>query len=142
MIMPAILKSGAIEDGEIDITLSIEAGDIRRAEAGNPMNCAAARAIKRQYRVAEAVVMRSRTYINHGSKSQPAWRRYLTPESLSREIVAIDRGGHFEPGDYRITAPSQSQKLGAWRSGQSKNKRASRKTTRPYRHVTASIRES
>lgn len=140
MMMPKILSDVVIQDGSNDICLKIEAGDIRRANAMDPMSCAAARALKRQYKVAEVCVMRSRTYVNYGSKSDPLWCRYITPESLSREIVAIDRGGHFEPGDYTIKAPCESQKLGLVRAGKG-SKRRKQRQVRAFRHVTAKIRE-
>lgn len=35
--------------------------------------------------------------------------RYFTPEALRTEIVAFDRGGTFQPGEYELKAPTEAQ---------------------------------
>jgi hypothetical protein len=133
------LRSLAKKDATKNLQLEITKIDIRHAKPLDPENCAAACALKRQG-FAEAVVMRSTTYVNKGSKASPDWVRYATPASLAREIVALDRGGRVEPGTFMMQPFSEQRKLGRkpWKqrtSSTSANKRL-------YRHVTAKIREA
>lgn len=141
MKFPRKLQGQRIIDSECDVILIIEPSDVRRATSLDPLNCAAARALKRQLGVAEVCIMRARSYINYGSKDEPVWTRYLTSEPLAREIVALDRGGHFEPGTYVIKAPTASQRLGTHRNGKNKNgRRTKNRAEPPHRHVTANVR--
>lgn len=141
---PKLLIGVQLHDAATDLILHIRAVDVAKAEAKDPLNCAAARALKRQLKASEACVMRARTYVNVGTKRDPTWLRFLTPESLSREIVAIDRGGKFMPDSYKLKAPTRSQKLGQHRSGSgsgSSRKRRKHLDEPLHRHVTANIRE-
>lgn len=72
----------------------------------NPSSCAAARAAKRD--IPECISARvhiGRVYIETPKK----WIRFQTPKSLRTEIIAFDRGGSFQPGDYELTPPSPAQ---------------------------------
>lgn len=133
------LRSLAKQDAKRSLQLVINQDDIRKAKPLDPENCAAACAIKRQG-FAQAIVMRSTTYVNHGTVEAPKWLRYHTPPSLAREIVALDRGGRVEPGDYLLSPHSNGRKLGykPWKS------RGGKTNKKPpiYRHVTAKIREA
>lgn len=74
----------------------------------NPSGCAAALAAKRD--IPECLSSRvhiGRVYIEHKDK----WVRYMTPRSLRTEIVAFDRGGSFEPGEYVLKPPSPTETI-------------------------------
>lgn len=73
----------------------------------SPGACAAARAARRD--IPECINARvhiGRVYVETQSK----WIRYFTPEALRTEIVAFDRGGTFQPGEYQLRPPSNSEK--------------------------------
>lgn len=72
----------------------------------NPSGCAAALAAKRD--IAGCVSARVHigcVYIEQKNH----WVRYLTPKALRTEIVAFDRGGSFQPGDYVLKAPGKHE---------------------------------
>lgn len=72
----------------------------------NPSSCAAALAAKRD--IPECLSSRvhiGRVYIEHKDK----WVRYMTPRSLRTEIVAFDRGGSFQPGEYELRPPASTE---------------------------------
>ena len=88
-----------VVDAVKPITLKINLSDIKKGMNKDPGHCAAALACLRQIKgIDQARVHIGRTYIKKGNK----WFRYLTPLSLRSEIVAFDRGGKFEPGEYVI----------------------------------------
>lgn len=80
------------------IVLHIKKNDIERGKIKKPGACAAAIACERQLGCTEARVHVGRTYVRYNGK----WERFLTSQALRAEIVAFDRGGKFEPGDYRL----------------------------------------
>lgn len=136
---PKVIRGSNVQDAEDALTLNIGPGDIKGAISLDPHNCAAAKAAKRQLKVVDVCVMRSKTYINYGSRKDPNWVRYSTPASLSREIIAIDRGGRFEPGTYRLPPVCPSARLGSARA--ITRNRSERKGERHNIHITAKIRE-
>lgn len=137
---PTHIRKAGLRDATRKVELEILPVDIKGAKPKDPTACAAARALKRQLGVKEVAVMRRTTYINHGEPTKPNWTRYQTPESLTREIVAIDRGGRFEGGTYRLRPFSPSARLGAhqWRS---RGREDGSRKPKPY-HVTTNIRET
>ena len=138
-LKPAALKGLPIRDARTSLILNIPRDDVRRAKPLNPTACAAALACQRQHGHA-AIVMRSTLYINFGTDSAPDWVRFQVPTSLQREIVALDRGGKAEPGEYHIRPFCPSARLGAKPFHRSTGVRNGKKTTK-FRHVTTKIRE-
>ena len=134
--IPKTISRKNLRDAVEPVVITVNRRDITQAIAREPTMCAAARAIHRECGL-EAVVMRSITYINHGSKKAPDWHRYETPESLTREIVAIDRGGSFEPGQYILKPPAPGRRLGYAKATGPKARRG--KPQNPT-HITANIR--
>src|SRR5258708_4359720 len=96
-----------VVDADKSIILQIGKQDISGSRKSDPANCAAARACKREFKK-ETRVFLTRMYV----KEKTHWTRYITPESISREITAFDRGAAFAPGTYRAMRPSVSAKLG------------------------------
>lgn len=95
-----------VVDAKRSITLHITEGDIRKGKVKKPNACAAALACKRQLHCTEARVHIGRTYVRFNGK----WHRYLTSKDLRTEIVAFDRGGTFEPGNYALLKMQPSRK--------------------------------
>jgi hypothetical protein len=98
-----------VVDATEPLFLEIKSLDVGRGEAQTPDNCAIARACKRTLQIIEARVHLSRTYLR---TSDGEWLRYLTPDNARTEMIAFDRGAHFEPGEYRFPPPPKSKKLG------------------------------
>jgi hypothetical protein len=115
------------------IAMTVTPADVKGSKKGDPANCAAAIAGKRELQT-EVHVFLSRAYV----KEKKHWVRYLTPESVSREIVSFDRGSAFTPGDYQFRAPRESERLGQYKG---KFTRKTGTTGRRPHHVTANVRE-
>lgn len=96
-------------DAKRPIKLIVNKNDVDKADIKEPKDCAVARACRRELHAKEVRVHLSRIYIktNEGN-----WTRYFTPRALRTEIVAFDRGGTFGTGEYQLTVPTPSHKLG------------------------------
>lgn len=127
-------------DATRGMPLKITAIDCEKGGVKDPGSCAAAQALLRIPGVERVRVQVSRTYVQRNG----SWKRYMTPESLSREIIAFDRGGRksFEPGEYYLRAPSPEEKLSAHRRRHRNDKRKNKPTgTREVHiHHTSNIR--
>ena len=119
-------------DAKSDLKIQITKADIGRADAKDPARCAAAIALKRGH-FQDAEVHLGRVFVrsNRGN-----WQRYVTPKSLRDELIAFDRGGTFEAGEYTLLAPLPSQRLRHKPTGPKKKKGKKR---RP-RHVIKNVR--
>lgn len=92
------------------VTLHISAADVRKGNTKDPGACAAALAAMREIpNCVAARVHLGRVYLLQKDK----WLKFKTPEALRGEIIAFDRGGKFEPGDYdlRPMSPSDDPKV-------------------------------
>ena len=96
-------RKGNMVDAKKPMVIHITKSDVRNGSLKDSSSCAAAKAICRQTACEAAKVYIGRTYIKQDGK----WVRYATPPSLRNEIIAFDRGGQFEPGDYTL-APVQA----------------------------------
>lgn len=128
------LEGLPVVDAEIARVLNIKKCDILGSKKADPGNCAAARALRREVG-SQARVFLSRTYVKIGKR----WQRFITPASISREIVAFDRGAHFEPGEYILNPPSRGQRLDYKRASGAKGGKKGK--TPKARHVTVSVRK-
>lgn len=89
------------------VKVHIEPKDIKGGKNKDPGACAAARALLREIpNCVAARVHLGRTYLLNNKGN---WLRYKTPEALRGEIIAFDRGGSFQPGEYELrpVAPSE-----------------------------------
>lgn len=97
-----MLEGLPVIDADHGLVIEIKKNpDITGASKADPGNCAAARALERTLG-SEARVFLTRTYVRVGK----VWQRFVTPEAISREITAFDRGAKFEPGEYVLNPPS------------------------------------
>src|SRR5258707_9669289 len=87
-------------DAKQAITIEVTAADVAKADIKKPEGCAAARAITRGLHALEARVHLGRVYVK---TNKDHWIRFMTPKNLQSEIIAFDRGGSFEPGDYTVS---------------------------------------
>lgn len=91
----------SVEDATQILEVEVKPCDITSSKIKNQRGCVFARAVKRNYQITGAVIAVSTAYLISGSKAT----RYSIPPSLSKEIVAFDRAGKFEPGEYYINKP-------------------------------------
>jgi hypothetical protein len=112
-----------VKDANEEIEVTITPRDVQLGKKKNAHECAAARAICREHKADAAIVHFSRTYIKKGE----TWWRYSTPPMLRTEVVAFDRGGNFEPGDYTLKPVQATVRLDA----PIKKKTGKRTGTRP-----------
>lgn len=131
---PRVFRGDKVVDATQDLEISITKNDVTNSRKKDPNNCAAARAIKREYKCKEVAVFLSRTFVKNRNK----WVRYITPASISREITSFDRGASFEPGEYSLKRPCDAQKLGYRPGGRNKTRTG---TGKQRYHVTANIRD-
>lgn len=133
-----LYKGLPLVDAIKDLEICVTKHDISTARKNDPNHCAAANAITRELKV-EAEVHISRTYIKDNERK--VWVRYLTPNSVGREITSFDRSSIFDSGNYNLKAPSPGQKLGYVR-GNNHRETGKGNKHKLLRHVTANIRES
>lgn len=88
------------------VTLHISAMDAKKGNVKDPGACAAARAAMRA--VPNCVAARIHIGRAYLLGSNGKWLRFKTPESLRGEIIAFDRGGKFQPGEYTLRPMSPS----------------------------------
>lgn len=100
-------------DAREPIILKIQRRDITGANVKTPDQCVIARACRRQLHVKEARVHLSRMYLRLNDTN---WVRYIVPKSARAEIIAFDRGGDFEPGEFKFDRVTPSQAIGKKRS--------------------------
>ena len=114
--------------------LHITATDIKRGRVKDPTGCAAAVCARRQLGATEARVHVGRTYLRFNGH----WKRYMTSPALRSEIVAFDRGGKFEPGDYTLGKMQPSRASDVSRDD-GKPRRKYKKRSK-IRHVVSGVR--
>ncbi len=95
-----------VVDASKPLEVEIIQADIQSSNRKNHRGCVVAKACKRNGN--DGVVIAIKTaYLIKGNKAT----RYKIPESLTREIVAFDRLGAFELGDYHLDRPAPSFRL-------------------------------
>ena len=132
------IDGSSVDDSLKPLRVSISKADVKTGATKNADGCAAAVAIMRQTGCTEAKVHVTRTYVKQGKK----WLRFVTPLALRTEVVAFDRGGTFEPGDYKLDPVPPAWRKGA-RATRVNNTDKKNKGTKPPRepHVTTGIRQ-
>ncbi len=132
-----------VENAKRKIFVHITPADVKNSRKLVPGACAAAKALLRTVpNCIKARVHLGRTYI---MRDDERWYRYKTPEALRTEIVAFDRGGKFQPGDYELRPMSPSalipRRPNATRSETNRTTGATNQTKAPRKfHVTKGVR--
>lgn len=129
-----------VVDAVEKLPIRITAADVRRGATKNASACAAAQAICRSGGFTEARVHAARTYVKDPSGKK--WFRFVTPPALRNEIIAFDRGGTFEPGEYELIPIQPSQSIGARasRKGYESKKKGTTSSPKRKNHVTTGMR--
>ena len=117
-------------DAKRSITLNVISRDISSASVKEPDNCAVAKACRRELHVAEVRVHLGRVYLRTNKAN---WVRYVTPKGMRDEIIAFDRGGRFQPGNFELTMPPGKRVTGSRQGGPNrKNSRSGKKRRSPH----------
>ena len=84
----------------------------------------------------EARIHLGRVYLR---TNETNWVRYQTPASMREEIIAFDRGGSFEPQEFRLAAvvPSKTKRT---HQGGKDAPRSKRTKKRRAPHIVANVR--
>lgn len=123
-----------VKDASTGVTITVSPGDTKASDVKSHKTCAAAVACKRQYHLDGVILSRAIAYMVRGTVAT----RYVVPQELNREIIAFDRGGSFEPGEYHLQKPDKHIALGTPRP--SRNPEGPHKKRPVPRHVTGNIR--
>jgi hypothetical protein len=121
-----------VHDATEPISFIVKQRDVNRGGIKEPDSCAIALACKREFHCKDVRIHVSFSYM----LEKDHWVRYRTPIRISREIIAFDRGGAFETGEYTLLAPYKSERIGFSRSRQAYNKRSPKRVI----HITANVR--
>lgn len=97
-------------DAKHPIKIIVNRNDVDKANNKNPADCALARACRRNLDVPEVRIHLSRAYVRANKGN---WTRYVVPATARTEIIAFDRGGKFEVGEFTLLPPPVSKRLGA-----------------------------
>lgn len=129
-----------VVDATSPLRIKVTPRDAKLGANKDPGACAAARAAKREVpNCISARVHLGRVYIEEKNR----WIRYKTPDSLRSEIIAFDRGGEFDPGEYELLPPSPADRLGArTRKNKDKDRTGANSGKRARKmHVTRGVRK-
>lgn len=121
-------------DAKRAIKLTVSSADIRKGDPKRPEDCAFARACRRELHVKEARIHLGRIYLRTNDHN---WTRYQTPRALRSEIIAFDRGGQFEPGEFTLAPVCPSEKLGTSRASGPRKKKGK---ARSAPHLVTNVR--
>lgn len=106
-------------DSDIPIAITVRQSDCKKGKKLIADKCPMALAVRRQLKVDKAVIGVSYSYVIKGDTAV----RFLTSQTLAREIVSNDRHKDFRPGEYLLPAVPKSQRSVAvrrrYRSGPS-----------------------
>lgn len=86
------------------VTFVVTTADIKKAARKSNPGCVIAVSCMRELEATAAKVHVARTFLNLGGK----WTRFKTSKALRTELIAYDKGGEFEPGEYELIPPSPS----------------------------------
>lgn len=133
-----LIEGKPVFDGKKAISLIITDGDVKKAARLNQSHCAAAVACMRQLEATDVRVHLSRTFI----KIKGKWTRFRTSRALRSEIIAFDRGGTMEAGEYELGPMSPSDSNRSARAESDKANKKPRGEPRRPMHMVGGIRPS
>jgi hypothetical protein len=123
-----------VVDGEQPLLVEVTQRDNRSAKVRNHQACAMAVACKRAMHADGVIVSVNTAYVINGTTAT----RYSLPQSVSREVVSFDRDAGFAPGEYMMSPPCPTRRLGAIKGSQTNTEKP--KKRKPLKHHTSGIR--
>jgi hypothetical protein len=128
------LEGLPVIDAKEPLEFTVTKRDARVGGIQAPDSCAMALACKREHHSKDVRIHLNFSYV----LEKDHWVRYRTPACVTREIIAFDRGGTFDPGEYMLLVPYKSCRIGLVKGPRKRlNKRVSSKR---YMHITANVR--
>ena len=134
----------AVRDANADLEFPISEKDARLGIPLDHTKCPAARSLKgkktvidgKEETIVGAIIAKRSAYVILENDTAI---RFRVPESLTREEIAVDRGGKFLAGTFKLKKPGKGERLEDRYTGKTHNpsKRA-RPTFTP--HVTEGVR--
>ena len=124
-----------IKDATRAVTIEVTKSDVRSSQTKSHRTCAIATACKRMLHLDGVVISRAIAYLIKDGVAT----RYRVSDAAAREVIAFDRGGSFEPGEYRLVKPDHTIALGVERGTEPRPKDKRKKHDTP-RHITTNIR--
>lgn len=125
-------------DAKSALTIKITKTDIGRANRKEPDQCVIARCCRKMLHVKEARVHLSRVYLR---TDDSGWTRYMTSPALRDEIIAFDRGGEFEAGEYQLAPISKSSQTGKRHGSDKPSNPKKKQKPRKAPHFVANVRD-
>lgn len=114
------------KDAKLPRRINITDEDVKNAAPGNPCECAAACALRRETPDAtHAFVYKSAVYVctEDPVTGLRCTLRYMPGKELREMIVQLDTGGKFVPGRYDCLPPKNSQTLKAVKKREKRKER-------------------
>src|SRR5437764_115466 len=96
-------------DARNKLLVHVSGQDVAGAVPRDAANCVMARACKREQEVDAVLVFPTRAYILQGTLAT----RFAVPESTTREIAILDRGGRPAAGNYFFAPPPPEGRIGS-----------------------------
>jgi len=127
-----------VVDAKKPVVITLTPEDSQVGQKRDHKHCAMALACQRQEHADGVIMSMKAAYIIKGSTAF----RYIVPASTSREVVSFDRSGGFNPGQYQLSAPTSSNKLGHWYGGPLGPRYRKPVKKLRVRHVTNGVRTS
>jgi hypothetical protein len=110
-----------VQDAKRPLKIRLSSSDIQRGKKKNNKACAFACAATHVPGVTRAYIFRTAAILEYDNKMV----RYMLSPAMRREVLAFDRGGTMEPGDYTLKHPT---------GGHTKEAYEARSKKRPGRH--------
>jgi hypothetical protein len=133
-----------VRDATAHLTFPVSEKDARLGVPKDHTKCPAARSLTgketiidgKKQKVVGAIIAKRSAYVILENNTAV---RYRVPEALAREEIAVDRGGKFHAGDFKLTAPGKGERLEDRYTGAThKPSRRARPTFTP--HFTEGVR--
>jgi hypothetical protein len=121
-------------DAKEPLLFTVTKRDADRGGVKAPDSCAMALACKREHHSKDVRIHLNYSYV----LEKDHWLRYRTPACVTREIVAFDRGGAFDPGEYMLLVPYKSDRLLV--RTPVRKRLSKRVSSKRYMHITTNVR--
>src|SRR2546429_9509040 len=127
-----------VVDARRRLLIHVNQTDITLATPKDAANCVMARACKREQEVDAVLVFPTRAYILQDTLAT----RFNVPESTTREIAILDRGGRVVGGAFHFAPPSPKARMGAQHPAADGKKDGSRPRAQPVHLRTEGLRRA
>jgi hypothetical protein len=126
----------SVIDADVPIVILVTQKDVNSAEVKSHLTCALAIACRRWFHADAALVSKTVAYVVKGLRAV----RYKLGPSIQQEIVVFDRKGPFKAGEYQLSPPSPSNRLGLVRAYDPVRKSKNGGKSKRFVHYTEDVR--